>query len=207
MSGESVWTGTPLGGAPLLAVAIGASAGGPRAIETVLAKLPWNFPAPILICQHMTGGATRPWADRLNDVCKLTVCEATQAEMLVPRRVYIAPIGRHMRIRGSSVEPIISLEPDRGGAVFVPSIDEMMMSVAKVFGSRALGVVLTGMGTDGAKGLLAMRQAGGMTVAQSAESAFMASMPTAAADLGGAAAVVPLEQISELLEQRVAGAV
>jgi two-component system chemotaxis response regulator CheB len=205
MSASTVWTGTPLGGAPLLAVAIGASAGGPKAIEQVLSSLPWNFPAPILVCQHMTDGATAPWAQRLESVCKLRVCEATQAEKLLPRRVYIAPIGRHMRVRGNAAEPIVSLEPDRDGGQFVPSIDEMMLSVARVFGSRSMGVVLTGMGSDGARGLLAIREAGGVTMAQSVASSFMDGMPSAAAALGAVGEVVPLELIPGLIAKRVAG--
>lgn len=207
MDTQTAWTGTPIGGATLLAVAVGASAGGPAAIERLLCTLPWNFPAPILVCQHMTAGAIGPWAERLSNTCKLRVSEAHQAERILPRRVYIAPIGRHMRVRGSAAEPIISLEPDRIGAPFVPSIDEMMVSVASVFGSRCLGVVLTGMGSDGARGLLAIRQAGGVTMAQSAESSFMGSMPTAAADMGAVGEVVSLELMPALIADRVSGEV
>ena len=201
------YTGTPQGGAPLLCVVIGASAGGPGAIERVLSALPWNFPAPILVCQHMTLGATGPWAERLSEATKLRVLAATQADKLLPRRVYIAPIGRHMRIRGTASDAHISLEDDRAASQFVPSIDELMLSVAKVFGSRSLGVVLTGMGTDGAKGLLAIREAGGATMAQSPDTAFMGSMPIAAADLGGAKEIVPLDTMGALIAKRVAGKV
>ena len=201
----SEWTGTPVGGAPLLAVVIGASAGGPAAIETVLSTLKWNFPAPILVCQHMTEGATATWAERLNSVCHLQVAEARQGELLLPHHVYIAPIGRHMRVRGTATEPHISLEPDHTGATHVPSIDELMISVAQVFGSRSLGVVLTGMGADGAEGLLAIRRAGGVTLAEPAGSAFMASMPTAAADAGAVGEIVPLERMAEVIVERVAG--
>lgn len=201
------WTGTPLGGAPLLAVVIGASAGGPAAIETVLATLPWNFPVPILVCQHMTEGATATWAERLDGACHLQVAEAKQGELLKAHHVYIAPIGKHMRVRGSAAEPHVSLESDRSESAHVPSIDELMSSVAQVFGSRSLGVVLTGMGADGAAGLLAIRRAGGVTLAQPAHSAFMASMPIAAADVGAVGEVVPLERMAEVITQRVAGGV
>jgi two-component system chemotaxis response regulator CheB len=199
--------GTPVGGATLLCVAIGASAGGPAAIEQVISAFPWNFPAPILVCQHMTDGATEPWANRLNGACRVRVAEAQQGEALKPRRVYIAPIGRHMRVRGSASEAHISLEPDRKGGPYVPSIDEMLRSVAEVFGSRCLGVVLTGMGADGADGLLAIRQAGGVTLAQSAESAFMRSMPKAATELGGVGEIVSLSRMASVIAERVTGRV
>jgi two-component system chemotaxis response regulator CheB len=199
--------GTPTGGQPLLCVAIGASAGGPSAIEAVLREFPWNFPVPIVVCQHMTDGATGPWAYRLNDACHIQVHEAEQGDLLKPHHAYIAPIGRHMRIRGTAEDAHVSLEPDRKGLKHVPSIDEMMRSVAGVFGSRCLGVVLTGMGSDGAEGLLAIRQAGGVTLAQTAESAFMGSMPTAAADSGAASEVVPLEKMAAIVTERVLGKV
>ena len=199
------YPGTPVGGMELLAVAIGASAGGPAAIEKVLSGLPWNFPAPIAICQHMTDGATALWAERLDGNCRIRVCEARQGEAFLPGRAYIAPIGRHMRVRGSAGQPHISLEPDHAGGPHVPSIDQLMLSVADVFGSRCLGVVLTGMGSDGAAGLLAIRLAGGVTLAEPAETAFIASMPAAATDAGAVGEAVPLEQMAAVIMARVAG--
>jgi two-component system chemotaxis response regulator CheB len=193
------------GGAGVLAVAIGASAGGPAAIEKVLSGLPHDFPVPIAVCQHMTDGATGPWAARLNGLCRLRVCEAQQAEPFAPGCAYIAPIGRHMRIRGTSDEHHISLEPDRKGGAYVPAIDQLMLSIAEVFGGRSLGVVLTGMGRDGAHGLLAIRNAGGVTLAQPAESAFIGSMPAAATEAGAVGETVPLEDMAEVIMDRVAG--
>lgn len=190
---------------PLLAVAIGASAGGPKAVEAVLSKIPRMFPAAIAVCQHMTEGATVHWADRLNRNCKLRVVEAQQGDAFAPGRAYIAPIGRHMRIRGTIDDPRISLEPDRGDSMHVPAIDELMVSVAEIFGNRCLGVVLTGMGADGAAGLLAIRHAGGVTLAQHADSAFMRSMPDAAAEAGAVLEIVPLESMGEVIAHRVSG--
>jgi two-component system chemotaxis response regulator CheB len=155
----------------------------------------------------MTEGATAAWAERLDGVCRLRVMEATAGQDFAPHRVYIAPTGRHMRIRGTAAEPIISLEADRAGSTFVPSIDELMISVATVFGSRSLGVVLTGMGSDGAAGLLAIRRAGGVTLSQPADSAFMASMPSAAADAGAVGEVVSLDRMAEVIADRVTGRV
>lgn len=188
---------------PPLAVVIGASAGGPSAIETVVSALPWKFPVPIAVCQHMTEGATSSWAERLNDACHLRVVEARFGESFAAHRVYIAPTGKHMRIRGTAAEPYISLESDRAGLAHVPSIDELMKSVADTFGQRSLGIVLTGMGSDGAEGLLAIRQAGGVTFAQAAEGAFMRSMPEAAAGAGAVGEFVPLERIAAAVMERV----
>jgi two-component system, chemotaxis family, protein-glutamate methylesterase/glutaminase len=196
---------TPVGRLPLLAVAIGASAGGPKAIETVLSRLPRLFPAPIAVCQHMTEGATAHWAERLNGTCKVRVVEAQQGEAFLPGRAYIAPIGRHMRIRGSVDDPRISLERDLEDNMHVPAIDELMVSVAEIFGSRCLGVVLTGMGVDGAAGLLAIRRAGGATLAQPAETAFMSSMPEAAAELGAVLETVALDRMADVIAHRVTG--
>lgn len=204
MAEGSGCAGTPAVGVELLAVAIGASAGGPVAIEQVLTALPWNFPAPIAICQHMTDGATAPWAERLNGTCRIHVCEARQGEAFLPGRAYVAPIGRHMRIRGTTAEPHISLLPDYAGGAHVPSIDQLMLSVAAVFGRRSLGVLLTGMGNDGAKGLLAIRQAGGVTLAEPAESAFIGSMPAAAIEAGAVEESVPLERMAAVIMDRVA---
>jgi two-component system, chemotaxis family, protein-glutamate methylesterase/glutaminase len=205
VSAGPAYTGTPIGGSTLLAVAIGASAGGPSAIETVLRDLPWNFRAPIAVCQHMTEGATNLWAQRLNQACHVRVVEAQQGESFLPGRAYIAPIGRHMRIRGTIDDPHISLEPDRLDLPHVPSIDVLMESIAKLYGSRGMGVLLTGMGSDGAEGLLAIRRAGGVTLAQPTETAFMSSMPAAAAEAGAVGEFVQLDKMSRALMDRVAG--
>lgn len=197
--------GVPAGGGVLSAVVIGASAGGPAAIESVLSALPADFPVPIAVCQHMVEGATGFWADQLDVACQLKVAEAKRGEIFSAGRVYVAPAGRHMRILGSRAQPIVMLERDFADVLHVPSIDFLMSSVAMLFGSRALGALLTGMGSDGALGMLAIRRAGGVTLAQSEESAFMASMPKAAADLGAAAEVVPLERMAKVIAERVGG--
>jgi two-component system chemotaxis response regulator CheB len=200
-------TGTPIGGAQLLAVVIGASAGGPSAIEKLLAPLPRSFPAPIAVCQHMTDGVIGAWAYRLDNVCRLRVSQAEHDEPFLPGRVYIAPSGSHMRIRGDSSVPKLSLEADRFDSLHVPSIDLLMESAAVVFGSRVLGALLTGMGADGSRGLLTIRRAGGVTLVESESSAFMSSMPNSAVELGAAGEVVPLGRMGELISQRVSGRV
>ena len=195
----------PIGGGPLEAVVIGASAGGPSAIETVLCGLPAAFPAPIAVCQHMIQGATEPWAKRLDSVCPLAVTEARDCERFEAGRVYVAPTGTHMLIRGTPDAPRVSLMPDFADAMHVPSIDFLMNSAAVVFGHRMVAALLTGMGSDGAMGLLSVRRCGGVTLAQSEDTAFMPSMPRTAAELGAVSEVVPLERMASVLAERVAG--
>jgi len=198
-------SGTPQGGVPLRAVIIGASAGGPREIQSVLEELPATFPTPIAICQHMTEGATGPWAARLNECSALEVVEAQPGMKFDAGRVYIAPAGRHMRLIGPAHAARITLLPDFADALHVPSIDFLMSSAAEVFGSRVLGVLLTGMGSDGALGMLAIRKAGGATICQSAESAPFSSMPLAAAELGAVSELVDLAHLGALIMRRVEG--
>ena len=187
------------------AVIVGASAGGPREIQTVLEQLPAEFPAPIAICQHMTDGASAMWAERLNECCSLEVVEAQPGMRFTSGRVYIAPAGRHMRLVGPAHTARISLLPDFADALHIPSIDFLMSSAAEVFGSRTLGVLLTGMGSDGAQGMLSIREAGGATVCQSVESAPFSSMPRSAAALGGVCELADLEDMPELITMRVEG--
>lgn len=193
------------GNVPLLGVVIGASAGGPRAVQQVLEELPADFPVPIAICQHMTAGATAPWARHLDSVCKLRVAEAENREPFSAGSVYIAPTGRHLRIRGTAHEPWCSLELDLVPALHTPSVDALMTSAAETFGSGVLGVLLTGMGSDGALGMLAIRRAGGATLAEDDESAFIASMPHAAEKLEAVTEVVSLDRMAFLIREWVAG--
>jgi two-component system, chemotaxis family, protein-glutamate methylesterase/glutaminase len=197
--------GVPLGGGPLLAVVVGASAGGPQAIEEVLSGLPADFPVPVAVCQHMIEGTTSLWAERLDRVCKLRASEATSGERFTAGRVYVAPAGKHMRIRGTISAPIITLERDFADVMHVPSIDFLMSSAAALFGGRLLGVLLTGMGSDGALGMLSIRRGGGVTLAQSEETAFMPSMPLSASQLGAAGEIVPLDRMAKVIGDRVAG--
>jgi len=198
--------GTLQGGVPLQAVVIGASAGGPGQVQALLEQLPADFPVPIAICQHMTAGATEPWAERLDECTPFRVVEASPGAKFEAGTVYIAPSGKHMRLLGPARKPRISLLPDFADALHVPSIDFLMSSAADVFGSRVLGVILTGLGSDGALGMLSIRRAGGPTIVESVESAPFASMPLAAAELGAASEQVHLDRMGAIIEARVAGA-
>lgn len=199
--------GVPLGGRPLDAVLIGASTGGPPAVERILSTLPEGFRAPIAVCQHMPTGFTRVWAERLDSVCSLAVREARYGMEFEPGNVYIAPIGKHLRFARDrdSGRATLRLDPDLAESLHVPSIDMMMSSAAQVFGSRALAVLLTGLGADGAHGMLAVRRAGGHTIAQSADSAVAYSMPGSAVKLGAAVEEASLDEMPALIARRVEG--
>lgn len=199
------FTGVPLGGRPLEAVFIGASTGGPGVIQSILSGLPRDFPTPIAICQHMPPDFTRIWSERLNDACRIGVTEAHDGQPFVKGSAYIAPTGYHMRFRRVGRHVEIALDHDFADSLHVPSIDIMMSSAAQVFGSTGLGVLLTGLGSDGALGLLSMRRAGAHTIVQAPDSAVAPSMPTSAEDLGAAVEEASAAEMRELIERRVRG--
>jgi two-component system, chemotaxis family, protein-glutamate methylesterase/glutaminase len=157
-------------------IAIGASAGGTTAIEYILRRLPKNIPG-IVITQHMPQGFTKLFADRLNDICDLDVIEAKDNDMVVPGRVLIAPGNKHMVVSGSPricKVNILDTEPVNRHR---PSVDVLFNSVSTVIKNKATGILLTGMGADGAKGLLAMKNAGAHTVVQDKDSSVVYGMP------------------------------
>jgi len=167
-------------------VAIGVSTGGPSALENILPRFPRNLPVPILIVQHMPSGFTGPLAARLNTLCSISVREATQSQRIQPGVAYIAPAGAHMRVVRSLADekPRIVLDSRRGNALHIPSIDELMKSVAGVYGNRAVGVIMTGMGSDGAAGIAAIYHQGGLTIGQNEATCTVYGMPRACAELG-----------------------
>lgn len=184
-------------------IAIGASTGGTEAIKDVLTRLPADMP-PILIVQHMPQNFTRAFAERLNSICQLEVKEATHNEKLVSGRALIAPGNMHMTLcRSGAVYHVVL---DDGPLVFHqrPSVEILFNSVAQYAGSNALGVILTGMGKDGAKGLLTMREAGAYTIAQDEKSSIVFGMPKEAIELGGAIKVSSLNDIPNLLVKMAA---
>lgn len=197
--------GVPLGSIPLDVVVIGASTGGPPTVEQLLRELPSDFRAPVAICQHMPPGFTHTWAERLDSVCRLRVKEARYGEPFVAGTVYVAPTGKHMRVLREDREAKIALDMDFADSLHVPSIDILMSSVAHAFGSRALGVLLTGLGQDGALGLLALRRAGGHTIAETEDSAVAYSMPGSAVELGAAAEEVAAADLPAVVMERVLG--
>ncbi|MCA8988817.1 MAG: chemotaxis response regulator protein-glutamate methylesterase [Planctomycetaceae bacterium] len=177
-------------------VAIGASTGGTKALEVVLRQLPANAPG-IVIVQHMPAGFTKSFATRLNEVCDVHVMEAVHGETVLPGKVIIAAGNRHMQLAHNGVNYEVRLKDGPRVSRHRPSVDVLFHSVAKTAGSNAVGVIMTGMGNDGASGMLAMRQAGAATVAQDEQSCVIFGMPREAIENGGAEYVVPLDKIAE----------
>lgn len=183
-------------------IAIGASTGGTEAIRHVLEPLPATSPA-LLITQHMPPGFTRSFAERLNKLCQITVKEAEDGERVLPGHAYIAPGARHMELTRSGANYQIRLHDGPPVNRHRPSVDVLFHSVAQFAGRNAVGVILTGMGNDGAAGLLAMRNAGAYTMAQDEASCVVFGMPREAIAMGASNEVVPLHQMSQRMMTQI----
>lgn len=180
-------------------VLIGASTGGTEAIRQVLEPLPTNSPA-IMITQHMPAGFTRSFVQRLNKLCALKVHEAEDGQRILPGNVYLAPGGvAHMKVARSGANYVVELDPSEPVNRHRPSVDVLFHSAAEVVGRNAVGVILTGMGKDGAQGMLAMKQAGAVTIAQDEATSVVFGMPREALHIGAADHEVPLSDISEAI--------
>jgi two-component system chemotaxis response regulator CheB len=173
-------------------VAVGASTGGPAALATVLRGLPAGVPVPIVVVQHIGPGFDAALAAWLDETTPLPVRLAADGQPLVPGEVLVAPAGRHLRLAGALVE--LSTGPPVGG--HRPSATELFASVGQGLGPRGLGVILTGMGSDGAAGLVELRRAGGRVLAQDEASCVVPGMPAAAMAAGAVDEVVPLERMA-----------
>jgi len=179
-------------------IAIGASTGGVQALTEVLTRYPSTAPGTVIV-QHMPPKFTRSFADRLNTVCKVEVREAQDGDSVYPGRVLIAPGDFHMMLRRSGARYYVEIKDGPDVHHQKPSVEVLFNSVAKVAGANAIGAILTGMGADGAKGLLTMRQAGARTVAQDEATCAVFGMPAEAIKLGAAEKVCPIQVISETL--------
>jgi two-component system, chemotaxis family, protein-glutamate methylesterase/glutaminase len=178
-------------------VAIGTSTGGPPALQAIIPRLPEGLTSAVLIVQHMPVGFTRSLAERLDARSALRVREAEDGEVVKPGAVLIAPAGRHMKVRRRGAQTRVWLDDEPKAALHKPSVDVLMASVSKVYGPKVLGVVLTGMGSDGVEGLRAIRGAGGRTFAESEESCVIYGMPKAAVEAGVVDQSVPLERMAD----------
>ena len=179
-------------------IAIGASTGGTEALREVISRLPSNSP-PVVVVQHMPQNFTKAFADRLNDICQVQVKEAVDGEYLAIGKVLIAPGNQHMEIRRSGINYYVTLFD--GPMMFHqrPAVEILFNSVAKYAGQNAVGAILTGMGKDGAQGLLNMRNAGAATVAQDEKTCVVFGMPKEAIELGAAQVIKPLNQITQTI--------
>ena len=187
-------------GTPNKIVAIGVSTGGPQALEYVLSQLPGDFPATITVVQHMPDGFTDMFARRLDEVCPLRVKEAQSGDVLQAGRVLICPGSRHMKVKRLPLGDIVVLSEEPRVNGHRPSADVLLRSAADEFKANAVGVLMTGMGDDGAEGLGAIKREGGMTIAQSEESCVVYGMPKAAIERGYAVRVVGLDVMGATLQ-------
>lgn len=178
------------------AVCIGASTGGPAALQVILDRLPACFPFPIAIVQHMPMGFTAAFAERLNQSSRLEVREARGGEAFRPGWAYLAPAGQHLVFTRGASSPELALASEPSGGAHVPSVDVLFSSAARTFGSRAIGVVLTGMGSDGREGARELAERGATLVAESEESCAVYGMPRAVVEAGLASAVWSIEEIA-----------
>ena len=176
-------------------VAIGTSTGGTQALEAVLSALPSMTPG-IVIVQHMPEKFTAAFAQRLNTLCRIEVKEAQDNDRVLPGRALIAPGGRHMSLRRSGAQYLVEVKDGPLVHHHRPSVDVLFRSVARVAGSNALGIIMTGMGSDGAVGLLAMREAGAQTLAQDESTSVVFGMPKEAIKLGAVDRVLPLHDFA-----------
>ena len=175
---------------------IGASTGGPAAIEMILTAAASDFPTPIVVVQHMPTGFTRPFAERLNGLSALTVEEATHGAALIPGRVLIACSGRHLKI---DKDFAVRLSSQPADSMHRPSIDVTMYSAAcSITAGRAAGILLTGMGGDGSEGMFAIHSKGGLTVAEHEDTCIVPGMPRMARQRGGVGHTLPLPAIAAL---------
>ncbi len=184
-------------------IAIGASTGGTEAIREVLCRLSADSPA-VLITQHMPPGFTRSFAARLDSLCKMTVSEAQHAERVLPGHAYIAPGDQHMLLAKSGANYVIELNSGPPVNRHRPSVDVLFASVAALAGQNALGVMLTGMGRDGAAAMLEMKRAGSFNIAQDEASCVVFGMPKEAIACGAVDEVLPVTRIAERLQSYLA---
>ena len=190
---------TRLNAAPTKVIAIGISTGGPNALQHLLSELPGDFSGALVIVQHMPEGFTDMFARRLHECCAIDVREARSGDVLVAGRALICPGNRHMRVRRMPLGDVVVLSDDNRVNGHRPSVDVLFQSVAKEFGPKSIGLLMTGMGEDGAEGLGAIKKSGGLTLAQDEHSCVVFGMPKAGIDRGHVMRVVPLDALPNVL--------
>jgi two-component system chemotaxis response regulator CheB len=185
-------------------VAIGTSTGGPGALREIISNLPKDLPVGVLVVQHMPPGFTGPLAKRLDGCSQVRVAEAVDGQPIEPGQVLIAPAGYQMHAgRRSASQYAVRIKREPADTLHVPSVDVMMLSVAETFGAHSAGVILTGMGSDGAKGMRAIFEKGGITIGQDEASCVVYGMPKACADANVLRRVAPLGSVCDEIAQAV----
>lgn len=183
-------------------VAIGTSTGGPIALQQVLSKLPKNFPLPLLLVQHMPASFTPAFAQRLDQLCSITVKEAVDGDVLTPGTALLAPGGRQMMLEQSNGATRVCIH-DGAEQIYKPSVDVTFTSIAKVMPNQVLAVILTGMGADGREGARLLKRGGSTVWAQDEQSCVVYGMPLAVVEAGLADQVLPLSEIGTCLTRQV----
>jgi len=188
---------------PMKAVAMGISTGGPKVIYEVLPLLPPDINAALFLVQHMPPNFTSTYVKRLNSNCQLEVVEAQAGMKIEKGIIYVGSGGRHLNLAKNSAGDVLLRLPSKPDHLFIPSVSVMMHSVVQIYGAQTVGVIMTGMGNDGADTMLEIRQAGGMTIAESEESAIVFGMPGEAIKRGGAQVVAPIWNIAREIMRAV----
>ena len=181
-------------------VAIGVSTGGPPAVQKVLSALPADFPACILIAQHMPATFTEAFARRLDNVCKIHVSEARGGDKIGPGLAYVCPGGRHLRLDMHGPLPFIDVVSEPADALYKPSVNVLMESAGNSMGRRVVGVTMTGMGSDGVEGSRILKEKGGYLIAQNEASCVVYGMPKAVVDAGLADEVVGVDSLAASIQ-------
>lgn len=184
-------------------IAIAVSTGGPPAVQQVLSRLPAEFPASILIAQHMPASFTGAFAKRLDTLCKIKVKEAQNGDKLDRGVAYVCPGGQHMRIALQGALPYISISSDPEASLYKPSANFLMETAGTIMGSKVIGLTMTGMGNDGVQGTKVLKQKGGYIIAQNEASCVVYGMPKAVVDSNLADEIVALDDITTALEQAI----
>jgi two-component system chemotaxis response regulator CheB len=189
------------------AVAIGISTGGPATLQEVLPQIPADLPASIFLVQHMPPSFLASFARRLNEHCPLTIVEARSGMRVEPSVCYVAPGGMHLCLHRKMTGEVVIRTPSTPATLFVPSVGVMMASVLKIYGSETIGVLMTGIGDDGADQMVAIKEAGGHTIAESEQTAVVYGMPREAIERGGASVIAPSHEVAREVVNAVRGTV
>lgn len=182
---------------------IGISTGGPQALKTLIAQLPANFPVPVGIVLHMPVGYTELYARKLNDVSQIEVKEAAEGDVLEPGHGYLAPAGRHLSFRRAGTKVVAHLDVRPLDTPHRPAVDVMFQSASEIFGGRVLGVVMTGMGSDGREGAAWIKARGGQVITEAESSCVVYGMPRSVVEAGLSDASAPLESIFTVILERL----